>query len=199
VETVLETGASAIQKKPSEARRRLLDTASGIFYRDGIHSVGVDRVIAEAGVTRATFYRHFPGKEDLVLAYLEAEDASLRAQFAAASGQGLQAEQLLEVIIEAIADDVSRNHTRGCPFINASAEYPDARSPVRLTVTSHRAWFRGQLRDALEAAGRHDTEERAGALVLLRDAALVGGYLDGPDTIRATFVRTSRQVAGLAD
>ncbi|CAN5157540.1 TetR family transcriptional regulator [soil metagenome] len=184
-------------RKPSEARQRLLDTASGIFYRDGIHSVGVDRVILEAGVTRATFYRHFPGKEDLVLAYLQAEDASLRGQIAAASGLGLDGEGLLEAIIQAIADDVSRNHTRGCPFINASAEYPDAQSPVRLTVTSHRAWFRGQLRDALEAAGREDAEERAGALVLLRDAALVGGYLDGPDTIRATYLRTARQVAGL--
>jgi len=184
-------------RKPSEARQRLLETASGIFYRNGIHSVGVDRVILEAGVTRATFYRHFPGKEDLVLAYLQAEDESLRAQFAAASGLGLDGEGLLEAIIQAIADDVSRNHTRGCPFINASAEYPNAQSPVRLTVASHRTWFRGQLRDALEAAGREDAEERAGALVLLRDAALVGGYLDGPDTIRATYLRTARQVAGL--
>ncbi|MCU1410735.1 MAG: TetR family transcriptional regulator [Rhodoglobus sp.] len=186
-----------VTRKPSEARQRLLDTASGIFYRDGIHSVGVDRVILEAGVTRATFYRHFPGKEDLVLAYLQAEDDSLRGQFAAASGLGLDPDGLLEAIIQAIADDVSRNHTRGCPFINASAEYPDAQSPVRLTVASHRTWFRGQLRDALEAAGRDDAEERAGALVLLRDAALVGGYLDGPDTIRATYLRTARQVSGL--
>ena len=184
-------------RKPSEARQRLLDTASSIFYRDGIHSVGVDRVILEAGVTRATFYRHFPGKEDLVLAYLKAEDDSVRRQFAAASGRRLDAAGWLEAIIQAIADDVSRHHTRGCPFINASAEYPDAQSSVRLTVTSHRTWFRAQLRDALEAAGHDDAEERAGALVLLRDAALVGGYLDGPDTIRATYLRTARQVAGL--
>jgi len=189
--------ADTAARKPSEARQRLLDTASGIFYRDGIHSVGVDRVILEAGVTRATFYRHFPGKEHLVLAYLQAEDGALREQFAAASRKGLDGEALLEAIIQTIADDVSRNHTRGCPFINASAEYPDAQSPVRLTVASHRAWFRGQLRDALRAAGRDDAEERAGALVLLRDAALVGGYLDGPDTIRATYLRTARQVAGL--
>jgi len=186
------------EKKPSEARQRLLETASGIFYRDGIHSVGVDRVIAEAGVTRATFYRHFPGKEDLVLAYLRAEDEALRAQFAAASTHPLGPDELLEVIIQAIADDVGRNHTRGCPFINASAEYPDARSPVRQTVASHRAWFREQLRAALDAAGHADADERAGALVLLRDAALVGGYLDGPATMTDTFTRTARQVAGLA-
>lgn len=185
------------ERKPSEARQRLLDTASEIFYRDGIHSVGVDRVIAEAGVTRATFYRHFPGKEDLVLAYLEGEDAALRAQFAAAAQLDLGPEQLLDLIITSIADDVSHHHTRGCPFINASAEYPDAASPVRRTVKSHRDWFRGALEAALAAAGRSNVEEKAGALVLLRDAALVGGYLDGPDRMRQTFIDTARSVAEL--
>lgn len=184
-------------RKTSAARQRLLDTAGHIFYRDGIHSVGVDRVIAEAGVTRATFYRHFPGKEDLVLAYLDAEDAALRAQFAAASGLDLAPDQMLELIITSIADDVTHNHTRGCPFINASAEYPDAASPVRRTVKAHRDWFRDTLEAALSAADRSDAAARAGALVLLRDAALVGGYLDGPDVMRQTFIDTARSVAGL--
>ncbi len=189
--------------RSSEPRERLLRTASELFYREGIHSVGVDRIVAEGSVTRATFYRHFPGKEDLVVAYLQSEDAALRAMFESAAAQLAEAhgtpEQMLEAIIQGIADDVSRNHTRGCPFINASAEYPDATSPVRTTVAEHRGWFRATLEGALAAAGRSDAAERAGALVLLRDAALVGGYLDGPDTIRETFVRTARQVAELSD
>jgi AcrR family transcriptional regulator len=184
-------------QKTSEPRDRLLRTASELFYREGIHSVGVDRIVADAGVTRATFYRHFPGKENLVEAYLSWEDASLRGMFAHAATQVSSPEQILEAIIQGIAEDVSRNHTRGCPFINASAEYPDAASPVREIIRDHRAWFREVLRDALTSAGREDAEERAGAIVLLRDAALVGGYLDGPDTIRETFIRTARQVAGL--
>ena len=178
----------------SEPRERLLRTASELFYREGIHAVGVDRIVAEAGVTRATFYRHFPGKEDLVRAYLDLEDAALRGYFAEAEGEPAV---ILEKIIQGIADDVTRNHTRGCPFINAAAEYPDATSPVRQTVRAHRDWFASTLEATLEAAGREDSAERARALVLLRDAALVGGYLDGPDTIRDTFIRTARQVAGL--
>lgn len=181
--------------KISEPRERLLRTASELFYRDGIHSVGVDRVVETAGVTRATFYRHFPGKEDLVQAYLQGEDKALRDGFDGL--EGLEPEVALGAIIAAIADDVTLNHTRGCPFINASAEYPDAASPVRQTVTAHRAWFRDTLAELLGAAGRDDVTNRAGALVLLRDAALVGGYLDGPDTIRDTFVSTARTVAGL--
>jgi len=180
----------------SEARERLLRTASELFYRDGIHSVGVDRVVETAGVTRATFYRHFPSKEDLVQAYLQREDEALRAAFA---GLGeLDGEAALEAVIQGIADDVTRNHTRGCPFINASAEFPDAASPVRQTVAKHRDWFRSTLAATLESAGRDNVAQRAGALVLLRDAALVGGYLDGPDTIRETFIDTSRTVAGLS-
>jgi AcrR family transcriptional regulator len=179
----------------SESRERLLATASELFYRDGIHSVGVDRIVAEAGVTRATFYRHFPSKEDLVRAYLEREDELLRSAFAGL--EGLEPEQQLAGAIQGIIDDVSRNHTRGCPFINASAEYPDAASGVRQVIARHRAWFRSTLEEALQGAGRSDAAQRAGALVLLRDAALVGGYLDGPEAIRDTFVRTAEQVAGL--
>jgi len=179
----------------SEARERLLRTASELFYADGIHSVGVDRILEAASVTRATFYRHFPGKEDLVQAYLEREDSQLRGAFAGM--EGLTPEQQLEGAILGIADDISRNHTRGCPFINASAEYPDAASPIRQVIKGHRDWFRSTLQGALERAGRADAAERAGALVLLRDAALVGGYLDGPATMRDTFVSTARTVAGV--
>lgn len=195
------TAPAPATPRNSDARDRLLRTASELFYREGIHSVGVDRIVGEGSVTRATFYRHFPSKEDLVVAYLEAEDAALRGALTAAAeslaADGGSPDDVLEAVIQGIAEDISRNHTRGCPFINASAEYPDASSPVRRTVADHRSWFRSSLESALSAAGRDDPAGRAGALVLLRDAALVGGYLDGPDTIRDTFISTARTVAGL--
>jgi len=183
----------------SEPRERLLRTASAIFYRDGIHAVGVDRIVAEAGVTRATFYRHFPSKEDLVTAYLQLEDATIRGFFSAAAPIATGPRDLIALVIDGIAADVRENHTRGCPFINAAAEYPDADSAVRRTVRSHRDWFTATLREALEAAGEDDAEGKARALVLLRDAAFVGAYLDGPDTILDTFTRTARTVAGLGN
>ncbi|MDT7802017.1 MAG: hypothetical protein QOI78_5450 [Actinomycetota bacterium] len=64
--------------RPSEARSRLLGAAARLFYAEGIHAVGVDRIIAEAEVTRATLYRHFPGKEELVLASAKAAEPSER-------------------------------------------------------------------------------------------------------------------------
>lgn len=179
----------------SEPRERLLRTAAELFYREGIHSVGVDRILAEANVTRATMYRHFKGKEDLVEAYLALEDATIRGYFADAEAHAEADTDMLGLVIDGIADDIARYHTRGCPFINAAAEYPDADSRVRRLIASHRTWFRGALEQA--AAGRDNPAEIAAALVLLRDAALVGGYLDGVGTVAPAFTRTARRIAEL--
>jgi AcrR family transcriptional regulator len=181
----------------SAARERLLQTASELFYREGIHSVGVDRIIAEAGVTRATFYRHFPSKEDLVEAYLGVEDATIRGAFERARSATDDPRRLVGLVIDGLADDVARLHTRGCPFINAAAEYPDAGSAVRRAVTGHREWFRSELEELLEAAEADDPAMAAGQLVLLRDAAMVGGYLDGWQRVRPAFIEAATRTAGL--
>jgi AcrR family transcriptional regulator len=178
----------------SEPRERLLRTATELFYREGIHSVGVDRILAEAGVTRATMYRHFKGKEDLVEAYLAAEDQTIRGYFAAAGDAGPDTDTL-ELVIDGIAEDITRHHTRGCPFINAAAEYPDPDSRIRQLIAEHRNWFRAALERA--ATGRDQPAEIAASLALLRDAALVGGYLDGVEHAKPSFVRAARQAAGL--
>lgn len=188
---------TAADPATSAARERLLRTASDLFYREGITSVGVDRLVTEADVTRATFYRHFPGKEQLVEAYLDSEDAYIRGMFAGVAGLE-DPQQKLALLIEGLAADIQTRHTRGCPFINASAEYPDPDSPVRRTVASHRAWFRSTLEQLVTEAGVDDPAERAGELVLLRDAAMVGGYLDGWPGVEAAFTTAARRAAGLA-
>lgn len=171
-------------------RENILRTASRLFYEDGIHAVGVDRIVAESGHPRATLYRHFNGKEGLVLEYLKREDALVRHQLEAVRSLS-SPQQRLEAVVDGIADDASRYHRRGCPFINAAAEYPDAESDVRRTVTSHRTWFRGFLAEVFDAAGASEPSEAAGTLVLLRDAALVGSYLDDAKEVRQSFLRNA--------
>ena len=186
-DTVVQTS------RTSEPRERLLRTAAALFYREGINGVGIDRVLAEAGVTRATMYRHFPGKEALVVAYLEHEDAVIRQLFTDAAAAGGSPDDLLDAVIEGIAADATRLHTRGCPFINASAEFPDPDSPVRAVVRRHRDWFRQTLSAVVTAAGVPGPEQTAAALVLLRDAMLVGGYLDG-ESVADTFRTTAHAI-----
>ena len=189
----------------SEARERLLRAASELFYREGITRVGMDRILREAGVTRATMYRYFDGKEQLVAAYLRREDEALRAAFPDPAGAP-PAEALppaespepsraaLDELLVGIADDVVRHHDRGCPFINAAAEYPDPDSEVRRIVRAHRDWFAATVRSRLILAGAPDPSATAAAIVLLRDGALVGGYLDDPTTARTSFLTTARSL-----
>jgi AcrR family transcriptional regulator len=179
------------------ARQRLLEAATTLFYEQGIHSVGVDRIIEEAGVTRATMYKQFAGKEGLVLAYLNEEDAQLRGLFTAASTASNDPDVLLELVIEGIATDIRERHTRGCPFINAAAEYPDA-GPVRDLIAEHREWFRSTLEQLAAGASLQSPADVAASLVLLRDAALVGGYLDGQDRVAPAFERTARSLINAA-
>ena len=185
--------ASRSAVRPSPARQRLLNAATELFYREGIHSVGVDRIIEAAGVTRATMYKQFDGKEGLVLAYLDGEDQQLRGLFAQAAGESSDPLVLLDLTIAGIEHDIRERHTRGCPFINAAAEYPDD-GPVRALIADHREWFRATLRRLAAAAGLTEPDDVAASLVLLRDAALVGGYLDGEDRVAPAFARTARDV-----
>ncbi len=182
-----------ISQSGAPARARLLSAATALFYAEGIHSVGVDRVIQVAGVTRATLYKQFAGKEELVLAYLQGEDAGIRAIFSAATDVESDPSALLGAVVAGIQADIADRHTRGCPFINAAAEYPAA-GPVRSLIDEHRGWFRETLRELADAAGLRDADEVAGSLVLLRDAALVGGYLDGTDRVSPVFARMARSV-----
>lgn len=188
-----QTPAHARATTRGSARERLLDAATSLFYTEGIHSVGIDRVIELAGVTRATMYKHFAGKEALVLAYLGREDAALRDLFAQAREEHPSAD-LMELLIGGIAADIRDHHRRGCPFINAAAEYPDSEGAVRTLIAEHREWFRETLTDAAEETGLSEPHDVAESLVLLRDAALVGGYLDGDERVGPAFVRTARSV-----
>ncbi|CAM5399639.1 hypothetical protein SLAVM298S_07597 [Streptomyces lavendulae subsp. lavendulae] len=148
---------------PSPARERLLAAAGRVFYAEGIHATPVDRVIEEAGVTRATFYRHFPGKESLVLAYVERRDAEVRATAAEAAETIATPLDLLHALVAGVAAEICRPGFRGCLFLNAAAEYPDPGNPVRVAVAGHRAWLRELLADLLSRAGRPGPARRRGA------------------------------------
>jgi AcrR family transcriptional regulator len=167
-------------------RERLLATARRLFYSEGIHSVGVDRLVGEAGVTLATFYRHFPTKEALVEAYLRATDEDLRTMVNEALA-GDDPHQALEALLDLIGHVANTPEFRGDWFINAAAEYPDARNPVRTAVREHREWFETTVRDLTAKTGHPDPVEAGRILVLLHDGALTAAQLDDPTTVQVTL------------
>lgn len=172
----------------SEARSRLLGTATRIFYAEGIHSVGVDRIIAEAQVTRATLYRHFKGKEDLILAYLQQADQGIRGQVAAVLDQDLTAADTVRAVGRSIADGIQSPGFRGCAFLNAAAEYPDPAHPVHRAVLTHRRWFLDTATELLGQAGCAPAETAGRHFVMLRDGAMAAGCLFDPTLISETFL-----------
>ena len=111
----------------SAARRRLLDTATRLFYAEGIRAVGIDRIIAEAGVAKATFYNHFPSKDDLVLAYIEEQDRLGREAVAALPKQ--RPRKMIAAILGRISDAAVAGDYRGCPFLTQRPSTPTRQAP----------------------------------------------------------------------
>ncbi|RSD25048.1 TetR/AcrR family transcriptional regulator [Amycolatopsis eburnea] len=171
----------------SEARARLLATATRIFYAEGLHSVGIDRIVAEAKVTRATLYRHFPSKGDLVVAYLEGVHEMEREGIDKVIAGGLPAADGLRAIAKSIADGIGSAHFRGCAFLNAVAEYPDPAHPVHRAVLAHREWFFRTITDLLAQVGEAPPEPAGRHFVMLRDGAMAAGCLSDPAEVCDTF------------
>jgi AcrR family transcriptional regulator len=178
-----------LETRPSEARLRLLATASRIFYAEGIHAVGVDRLVAEAKVTRATFYRHFPGKEDLVLAYLRGVHQTDRDAVDAAVAANPSAVDAILAIAGSIASGIQSPGFRGCAFLNAAAEYPDTGQPVRQEIIAHRQWFLDTLITLMTGVHGETADAAARHFVMLRDGAMAAGCLFDPALVSDTFLR----------
>jgi AcrR family transcriptional regulator len=167
------------------ARARLLETAQRLFYGEGIHAIGVARIVTEAGVTKATFYDHFAAKDELVREYLEGmhrgDVTMVETETARHSRDPRQA---LLAVFEVAAERCHDPGYRGCPYINAAAEYPDPTHPVRVVIERHRTWLHDRFAALLSAAGHPEPESTAQMLVLLWDGVGVGGYVDDPDTVQ---------------
>lgn len=169
---------TATQARPSAARERILETAFALFYARGIRAVGVDLIIAESGVAKATFYKHFPAKDDLVVAYLDKVDGVWTGQLrAAGDAAGPDPADQLVGLFDALRTACRREGYRGCAFINAAAESQPGTAVHDRTVahkTAVLAWVRGLA----ERAGARDPEALARALTLLLDGGLASGSLD---------------------
>lgn len=179
--------------KRSEARERLLTAASALFYAEGIGSVGINRIVTSSNVTLATLYRHFPSKQDLVVAYLQAAHDAIAARAGALADEH-EGQDLVRALGEEVTVEISRPGFRGCAFLNAASEFEDAEDPVRRVVAEHRAWYYDLVRGAFAQGGHALPGNAARHFLVLRDGTMSAGYLDGTAIARRTF---SRGVEGL--
>jgi AcrR family transcriptional regulator len=169
--------------KPS-ARDRLLDAADELFYAEGIHTVGIDRVIERAGVAKASLYSAFGSKEELVRAYLTRRMHSRQARVSAAIAVHEAPRDKILAIFDNLGEVARTNSFRGCAFINATAESPRGSAADEVT-TALREWLRALLVDLATQAGAADPHLLARQLVVLYDGTIIGSRLDHDPAVPA--------------
>lgn len=176
--TVVES-APTTQRAPW-AKNKILETANELFYGDGIRTVGVDRLISESAVTKATFYKHYGSKDRLIVQYVRYRDKATRDRVHAVIDGNPQPELALRGLMGQVSDEIAGPEFRGCAFLNAASEYPDPTHPVRLVVGEHRDWYTGVLTTLLSEMGHPMPGDAADELMLACDGARGGGYAGDP-------------------
>jgi AcrR family transcriptional regulator len=186
----------AADRRP--VRERLLAAADELFYREGINNVGIDRVLAHAGVAKASLYSTFGSKDELVRAYLQGRQQTRRARVEARlAGHADPREQLLAVF-DAMADTLAQPGFRGCAFVMASAERAggDRGRPV---CDDYRQWIRELFARLAQETGAGDPALLARQLLLLYDGALIEAQMDGTESAVVAAQAARATAAALID
>jgi len=158
------------------ARERLLAAANELFYAEGVHTVGIDRVIERAGVAKASLYNTFGSKDELVRAYLEGRHAVVSQRITKYLERfGTPRERLLGVF-EAQGELFAEQGFRGCAFVSASAESPG--ELVQHAADDYRLWVRTLLTDLAREAGAPAPELLGRQLHLIYDGASLSARMD---------------------
>jgi AcrR family transcriptional regulator len=157
----------------SRVRDRIFETACDLFYRHGIHGVGVDAIAAEAGSNKMSFYRSFASKDALVTAYLREQEREYWAWWDAVVGRFPDdPRRQVEALFEAQLEIAMSNNCRGCALGNAAAEISDDEDELSQLVRAYKVEVRRRLHGMARAMGARDGESLGDALMLLLD----GGY-----------------------
>jgi AcrR family transcriptional regulator len=173
------------------ARERILETAQRLFYRDGFRAVGVDTIIAEAGVAKMSLYRHFPSKDDLIVAYL---DESNRQYWQWLEGEVADIDDPLDKLIgmfEAIEKLATSPECLGCTFQGTAAEFPDRDHPGHQLAIEHKNAVRARFSRLAGEAGLRDPDTLGDRLLILMDGAWVAARMYGPENPAKGLVATA--------
>jgi AcrR family transcriptional regulator len=158
------------------ARERLLAAANELFYAEGVHTVGIDRVIERAGVAKASLYNTFGSKDELVKVYLEGRHAVVAARITRYIERYDGPRERLLGVFEAQGELFAEPGYRGCAFVSASAESPG--EGVSRAADEYRGWVRGLLTGLARDAGAPDPEALGRQLHMIYDGSSLSARMD---------------------
>lgn len=181
------------------ARERILSTAHDLFYGDGIRATGVDRLIAESGVAKLTFYRHFPSKDALVRAFLDHRHARWMAWFIDALGRHGASEAMhgsahVLLLADVLDEWCAQPDFRGCAFINTVVELGPSMPEATALVQTHKAEMTQVIAQLLPEGPTQGLLADAAAMAF--DGAIVRAQMAGDEAGRQAAVATLRAVLG---
>jgi len=161
-------------------REKILAIAGDLFFRQGYRAVGIDTIVKATGMAKMTLYRHFPSKDDLIVAYLEQVDLQMQEWLDNSINmvQGKPREQLTGVF-EALQKLVESPQCYGCVFQITSAEFPDLDSPGHKVALEHKRSVRRRFEKLAEQAGARQPDQLANQLLLLMDGAFAAVRMFG--------------------
>jgi AcrR family transcriptional regulator len=184
----------ALRTPAGQAKDKILSTAFRLFYAQGLRAAGIDTISAESGVAKATFYKYFPAKDDLILAYLEKVDGVWTGQLhAAAEAAGPAPADQLVGLFDALASACRRDGYRGCAFINAAAESPSG-TRVHDRTVAHKRKITAWIKDLAVQAGAPEPDRLARSLTLVLDGGLASGVLDADPAAALAARETASQL-----
>jgi AcrR family transcriptional regulator len=183
-------------QEPETARERILRAAGELFYEHGFHAVGIDLVIERAGVAKATLYRHFSTKDDLIAAYLDVANTRFFTWFEASIDRTVSPGDALAGLFDAVGTLVTSPTCLGCTFQMSAAEFPDPSHPGHAVALAHKDAVRGRLRSLATAADVSRPDELADGLLLLMDGAFAAVRMYGPDNPGAHVAAAARTLIG---
>ena len=181
-------------KSASVAKGKLFQTAADLFYRHGYRATGVDTIAAASGIGKMTLYRHYPSKDDLIVAYLRDSDEVFWNNFEAMIAGATTAREKLLAFFGGLQEYATTAACYGCPFLNLAAEYPDGDYAGHRVALEHKRRARERFRQLAAEAGAADPEALAAGLHLLMDGAYAAArmYNGGSGNPAAHLAATAR-------
>ncbi len=177
-----------MRSQQKSARERILETADDLFYREGIHAVGIDTIIEKSGVAKMSLYRSFASKDDLVAAYLEARGQRYWQWWDGVMARNAnEPRRQLPGLFEAIAIRARWPGFRGCAFLKAAAEFPEDCARARVVALAHKRELKKRLLKVCRTIGAHQPDVLSNQLLMLIEGAYsTAGILGKRDAVKAT-------------
>jgi AcrR family transcriptional regulator len=188
-----KTRRDAPRRDEPSARQRLIETATELFYQEGIRAIGIDTVVARSGVSKSYLYRTFASKEDLIAAFAEEQNRRFWQWWDETTARHAGApRQQIEALFDGIAEQITNPRFRGCPFINLATEFPDRHHAGTAIACANKMEMGNRLRLLAGTLGARDPHQLGDQLALLIDGAYGHAVTLGAAGLRGKLIEMAK-------